>query len=324
MLEKNTISTYLSTYLSIGSICMYPPPLAQPSPGRRSASDPRTPSTPTTCPPPYPTFPPVSHLPATCKIQQTHLPSLRLFLFTSPISSLAPLVLQGPPLPIPATPLFTFSPLFIAPARLFRNCPHLPVASLSRPHLPTLLYTSFLKLSVPPPPSPCPLHGFHATNCYPCFYTTLPDFLTVSEQPFVTFGSEAPCLPDLARVLRCNLPPLVLQAAPDHTTSSLRRVPCCFPLSSTPPYLPSLVKHLFVGSAAPGRQPMYNTVVSDLNVNVHQVTFRIKSKLYYRSYQNCTTVTLKPKGNSTRKTQERQKRHKCALHASQIVATVQA
>ena len=58
----------------------------------------------------------------------------------------------------------------------------------------------------------------------------LPDFLTVSEQPFVTFGSEAPCLPDLARVLRCNLPPLLLQAVPAHTTSSLRRVPCCFPL----------------------------------------------------------------------------------------------
>ena len=83
----------------------------------------------------------------------------------------------------------------------------------------------------------------------------------MSEQPFVDFGSAAPCLPDLARVLRCNLPRLVLQAAPAHTTSSLQRVPCCFPLSSTLPYLPSLVKHLFGGSAAPGCQPTYITCV---------------------------------------------------------------
>ena len=85
----------------------------------------------------------------------------------------------------------------------------------------------------------------------------LPDFLTVSKQPFATFRSDTPCLPDLARVLCCGLPPLVLQAIPARTICHAfeeSTVVCHF--GSTKPYLPSLVKHFLKGSAAPGRQPI--------------------------------------------------------------------
>ena len=241
---------------------MYPPPPAKPSPGRRSGVAPPIPGR-------LPLPPPARHRIQPSRLFRTCLPPAKYNRPTCPacgcfFSHLPPplwplwFCKAPPPLPIPATPLFTFSPLFIAPARLFATA-HTCQSLTAAPAHPSIHVPFKTKRpTLPAPPSPCPLHGFHTTNCYPCFYTTLPDFLTVSEQPFATFGSEAPCLPDLARVLRCNLPPLVLQAAPDHTTSSLRRVPCCFPLSSTPPYLPSLVKHLFGGSAAPGRQPIYN------------------------------------------------------------------
>ena len=60
----------------------------------------------------------------------------------------------------------------------------------------------------------------------------------------------------LARPCKSLLPSLVLQAALAHTTSSLRRAPCCFPLWFYTALPPSLVKHLFRGSAVPGFSPL--------------------------------------------------------------------
>ena len=60
----------------------------------------------------------------------------------------------------------------------------------------------------------------------------------------------------LARPCKSFFPSLVLHATLAHTTSSLRRAPCCFPLWFYTALPPSLVKHLFRGSAAPGFSPL--------------------------------------------------------------------
>ena len=83
-------------------------------------------------------------------------------------------------------------------------------------------------------------------NSARCTLPHLPDFLTVSKQPFATFRSDTPCLPDLARVL-CCLPPLVLQAVPARTICHAFKestVVCHF--GSTKPY-PASCQTFFKG-----------------------------------------------------------------------------
>ena len=103
--------------------------------------------------------------------QQTHLPSLRRFLFTSHKSVWALRFCN--PLPIPVNPLFTFSPLRIATFGSPAN--HLPASFPLAPHLPASdgrtcppFYTDSLQNSAS---NRGPSHGFHTTTRYLFFYT---------------------------------------------------------------------------------------------------------------------------------------------------------
>ena len=176
MFEKNTISIYLSTYLSIGSICMYPPPL--PSPRLDGVAPP--------IPGRLPLPPPARHRiqPSACFAPACHLQNT-----TDPLAQPAAVSFHISHL---LSGRFGSAMLLRASFATAHTCQSLTAAP-AHPSIHVLFKTK--RPTLPAPPSPCPLHGFHATKCYPCFYTTLPDFLTVSEQPFVTFGSEAPCLP---------------------------------------------------------------------------------------------------------------------------------
>ena len=103
----------------------------------------------------------------------------------------------------PACGSFAFGQLWLP--SLFRNC--------SSPR-----ENRRCSFSSPLRPGLCPAVSIH-TNCYLCTRPDLQDFPRVSNQ-----------LRDLARVLRCGLPPLVLQAIPASAVSRLRRVNCCLPL----------------------------------------------------------------------------------------------
>ena len=129
-------------------------------------------------------------------------------------------------------------------------------------------------------------------NSARCTLPHLPDFLTVSKQPFATFRSDTPCLPDLARVL-CCLPPLVLQAVPARTICHAFKestVVCHF--GSTKPYLPSLVKHVLQGWRHQGVSPFIYLFIYLLNICI--IIYYLFTDIYGRIKQTSTASSNCP------------------------------
>ena len=75
---------------------------------------------------------------------------------------------------------------------------------------------------------------------------------------YLWFRSTLPARP--CRVLRCNLPPWFYRPRLPTLPQAFEESPVVSHFGSTPPYLPSRVKHLFRGSAASGRQPTYKLI----------------------------------------------------------------